>query len=142
MALLTFALSSLCWCSLCWFGRRYRSLSGRLVMMSPVHMHHRRSAIGDLAFGSTLEHELRDMHVLIGSDHDGEMVALLDVVQVRSLLIEDIERDIDCRGGDKRRHAIGDQAVLDRTQDVERDRLDRAHHAGALAHGAWLGRAF
>src|SRR6516225_4370609 len=134
MALLTFALSSLGWRGRGYRYRyRFRSLGWRLVMMRPVHMHHRRSAIGNLAFGSALEHELRDVHVLIGGDHDGDVVPLLDVVQVRPLLIEDIERDVDRCGGDERHYAIGDQAILDRTQDVERDRLDRTHHAGALA---------
>ena len=101
---------------------RRRGNRRRLVMMRPVHMHHRASAIGDLALGGALDHELRDMHVLIGRDRDGNAVAQLDVVQMRAFLIEDIERDIDRGGGDERHHAVSDQPVLDGTQNVERDR--------------------
>ena len=111
-------------------------------MMRPIHMDYRTEAIGDLALGRTLDHELRDMHVLVGRDSDGHAIALLDVVQMGPLLIENVERDIDRGGGDQRHHAIGDKPVLDRAQDVERDRFDRAHHADALTHGARLGRAF
>src|SRR5262245_43420725 len=109
MALLAFALSSLCWRG-CGYRYRYRSLGWWLVMVRPVHMHHRRSAVGDLAFGSALEHELRDVHVLIGGDHDGDVVALLDVVQVRPLLVEDIERDVDRCCGVERGKGVGDQS--------------------------------
>ena len=42
-------------------------------MMDPIHMHRRRT-VGDLAFGRALDHELRDMHVLVGIDRDGNAV--------------------------------------------------------------------
>ena len=50
-------------------------------MMGPIHMHS-GGAIGDLALGRPLDHELRDMHVLIGGDREGNAIALLDVVQM------------------------------------------------------------
>ena len=77
-----------------------------------------RAAIGDLAFGRPLDYELRDMHVLVGRDRNGDAVTHLDVVQMSALLIEDIERDIDRGGGDQRHHAVGDQPVLEPLLDL------------------------
>ena len=82
------------------------------------------------------------MQLLVRGHRDRHAIAGFDVLQMRPLLVEDVERDVDRRGCHQRHHAVGHEPVLDRAQDIERDRLDGAHHAGALAHRAGRGRAF
>src|SRR5262249_27545135 len=69
-----------------WRGGSRSGLGRRLMMMRPIHMHDRSAAVGNFALRRALDHELADMHVLVGRHGDRDAVAHLDVVQMRALL--------------------------------------------------------
>ncbi|GJE72838.1 hypothetical protein CHKEEEPN_4399 [Methylorubrum podarium] len=73
---------------------------------------------------------------LVGGDGDRHREALLEVEQVRPLLVEDVERGL---GAGAQHEVVArrlEQRLLDRAQDVQRHRGGRPHEARAAAMGA------
>src|SRR5262249_43554399 len=77
---------------------------------------------------------------VIGRDRYGDLEAVLQVIEMGALVIEHIKRDLGAGPADNVVRGAALERFLDHPQELQRDRRDRAHVAGAAAMGAFVGR--
>src|SRR6478752_1940644 len=77
----------------------------------------------------------------IGIDRDDDAEALFEHAQMSALVVEEVERDLGARAHREIVRCALEQHLIERTQELQRDRRHRTHMAGAAAMRAFLGRA-
>src|SRR3954447_2841071 len=76
----------------------------------------------------------------IGIDHDDDAEALFEHAQMSALVVEEVERDLGARAHREIVRCALEQHLIERTQELQRDRRHRTHMAGAAAMRTFLGR--
>ena len=95
--------------------------------------------LGRMHLLAAIDHEsLRGAYGFIGGDRNGDGEPVFQSTQMRTLLVEHIERDVGTRARDEIVRCAPDQLIFERAQHLQGQRRDRADMAAAAAIRAFL----